>query len=147
MRPATVCSDGGEVVQETENTKVVQDAYAAFGRGDIPALLTYLTDDVRWQPVVGTTAQVPFSGEREGKAKVAEFFELVADFERFEQFEPREFVAQGDKVVAIGHYRAVTKPTGRSFESDFVMVFTLRGGKVARFQEFTDSAGINAAFA
>ncbi len=87
------------------------------------------------------------AGEREGKAKVAEFFELVAEFERFEQFEPREFVAQGDKVVAIGHYRAVTKPTGRRFESDFVMVFTLRGGKVARFQEFTDSAGINAAFA
>ena len=56
-------------------------------------------------------------------------------------------MAQGDKVVALGHYRAVTKATGKTFESDFVMVFTLRGGKVAAFQEFTDSAGINAAFA
>ena len=36
--------------------------------------------------------------------------------------------AQGDKVVALGHY-AAKSPAGRSFESDFVMVFTLRNGK------------------
>ena len=71
----------------------------------------------------------------------------MAETEDFEQFEPREFVAQGDTVVAIGHYRAVTKATGKRFDSDFAMVFTLRNGKVASFREFTDSAGINAAFA
>ena len=134
-------------MEEAQNTKVVQDAYAAFGRGDIPALLGYMTDDIHWQPVIGTAKHVPFSGERKGKASVAEFFKRVAESEDFQQFEPREFVAQGDKVVAIGHYRAVTKATGKSFESDFVMVFTLRDGKVATFREFTDSAGINAAFA
>lgn len=134
-------------MQEAQNTKVVQDAYAAFGRGDIPTLLGYMTDDIHWQPVIGTAKHVPFSGERKGKASVAEFFKRVAESEDFQQFEPREFVAQGDTVVAIGHYRAVTKATGKSFESDFVMVFTLRDGKVATFREFTDSAGINAAFA
>jgi uncharacterized protein len=134
-------------VHEAENTKVVQDAYAAFGRGDIPTLLGYMTDDIHWRPVIGTAKHVPFSGERRGKAAVAEFFKQVSASEDFQQFEPREFVAQGDKVVALGHYRAVTKATGKTFDSDFVMVFTLRGGKVAAFQEFTDSAGINAAFA
>ena len=37
-------------MSEAENTRVVQDAYAAFGRGDIPALLGYFTDDIQWQP-------------------------------------------------------------------------------------------------
>jgi ketosteroid isomerase-like protein len=37
-------------------------------------------------------------------------------------------------------------PTGRGFESDFAMVFTLRDGKVAQFQEFSDSGAINAAY-
>ena len=132
---------------EAENTKVVQAAYTAFGRGDIPALLGYLADDIQWKPVIGTAKHVPFSGARTGKQAVAEFFKLVAETEDFEQFEPREFVAQGDTVVAIGHYRAVSKATGKRFDSDFAMVFTLRNGKVARFREFTDSAGINAAFA
>jgi uncharacterized protein len=133
-------------MQEAQNTKVVQDAYAAFGRGDIPTLLGYMTDDIEWRPVTGAARHVPFAGERRGTPAVAEFFKLVADSEDFEQFEPREFIAQGDKVVAIGHYRAKTKATGRTFDSDFVMVFTLRGGKVAAFQEFTDSAAVNAAF-
>ncbi len=131
---------------EAENTKVIQAAYAAFGRGDIPTLLGYMTDDVQWRPVMGTARHVPFSGERRGKASVAEFFKIVGETEDFEQFEPREFVAQGNTVVAIGHYRAVTKATGKRFDADFAMVFTLRDGKVASFREFTDSAGINAAF-
>ena len=134
-------------MSEAQNTKVVQDAYAAFGRGDIPTLLGYLTDDIHWQPVIGTAKHVPFSGERKGKAAVAEFFKQVSENEEFQLFEPREFVAQGDRVVAIGHYRGVTKSTGRTFDSPFVMVFTLRDGKVATFREFTDSAAINAAFA
>ena len=134
-------------MSEAQNTKVVQDAYAAFGRGDIPTLLGYLTDDIHWQPVIGTAKHVPFSGERKGKAAVAEFFKQVSENEEFQLFEPREFVAQGDRVVAIGHYRGVTKSTRRTFDSPFVMVFTLRDGKVATFREFTDSAAINAAFA
>ena len=64
-----------------------------------------------------------------------------------EQFEPREFVAQGDTVVAVGHYRAKATKTGKVVDADFAMVFTLRDGKVATFREFTDGAGINAAFA
>jgi uncharacterized protein len=134
-------------MSEAENTTVVQAAYAAFGRGDIPALLGYMTDDVQWRPVIGTASHVPFSGERKGKAEVAEFFKRVGESEDFQQFEPREFVAQGETVVAIGHYRAVTRATGRLFDADFVMVFTLRAGRIATFREFTDSAGINAAFA
>jgi ketosteroid isomerase-like protein len=133
-------------MSEAQNTKVVQDAYAAFGRGDIPTLLGYMTDDILWQPVIGAGRHVPFSGERKGKAAVGEFFKQVAESEDFQLFEPREFVAQGDKVVAIGHYRAQAKATGKTFDSPFVMVFTLQGGKVTAFREFTDSAAINTAF-
>src|SRR5688572_20418049 len=50
------------------------------------------------------------------------------------------------KVVALGHYTATT-PIGKKFDSDFAMVFTLRNGKVTEFQEFTDSAAVNAAYA
>lgn len=132
---------------EAANTKVVQDAYAAFKQGDVPGILDKLTDDVDWHAVIGTGAHVPFSGPRKGKAAVGEFFKQVGESETFEEFDPREYVAQGDKVVALGHYRALTKATGKRFESDFVMVFTFRNGKIGQFREFTDSAGVNAAFA
>ncbi len=133
-------------MSEAQNTKLVQDAYAAFGRGDIAALLNTFADDISWRPVIGTAAHVPFSGERRGKAGAAEFFKIVGDTETFDQFEPREFVAQGDTVVAIGHYRATAKATGRTFDSDFVMIFGVKNGKIATFREYTDTAAVNAAF-
>jgi uncharacterized protein len=133
-------------MQEAENTQVVREAYAAFGRADIQGVLNTLHDDILWKPITGAGPHVPTAGERWGKPSVEEFFRILAESTTFDQFEPREFVAQNDKVVALGHYRATTKRGGR-FESDWTMVFTLRAGKIARFQEFTDSAAINAAFA
>ncbi len=133
-------------MQETQNTKVVQEAYAAFGRGDVQGILDRLTDDVIWNGVYGAAAYVPTSGERRGKGAVATFFKQVAEHVNFLTFEPKEFIATGDKVVALGHYTAKT-PTGKSFDSDFAMVFTLRNGTVSHFQEFSDSAAINSAYA
>jgi uncharacterized protein len=130
---------------ETQNTKVIQDAYAAFARGDVTALLGTFDDKIIWKPVQGAADYVPQHGDRHGKAAVREFFELLPQTLTFQQFEPREYVAQGDKVVALGHYRATT-PGGGMFDSDFVMVFTLRNGKITSFQEFSDSAQINAAY-
>ncbi len=132
-------------MQETQNTKVVQDAYAAFGRGDIQAILESLDESIVWKGVYGAGPHVPTSGERRGKAQVGEFFKQVAQNVNFSRFEPKEFIASGDKVVALGHYTATT-PIGKKFDSDFAMVFTVRNGKVIEFQEFTDSAAVNAAY-
>ena len=133
------------MTQEAQNTKVVQDAFAAFTQGDTQALLACFADDIVWNAVYGTGPHVPTSGERRGKAAVADFFRQVAANVNFSTFEPKEFVATGDKVVALGHYTATT-PLGKSFDADFAMVFTARNGKLVGFQEFSDSAAINAAF-
>jgi ketosteroid isomerase-like protein len=129
-----------------ENKKMVQDTYAAFGRGDIAAVLASLSDDVDWQAIAGAGPHVPTSGPRRGRAQVQTFFAQLGDSVDFKKFEPREFVAEGDKVVTLGYYEAVAKKTGRSFKSEWVMVFTFANGKVVKFREYADSAGVNAAF-
>jgi uncharacterized protein len=130
---------------EADNIKVVQEAYAAFGRGDVQAILDRLDDSVAWTAVYGAGSNVPMAGERRGRAAVAEFFKLVATHVNFARFEPKEFVATGDKVVALGHYTAKTS-ANKEFDSDFAMVFTMRNGKVTTFQEFLNTAALNAAF-
>ena len=42
-------------MSEAANTTLVQGLYAAFGRGEIPSILTALADDVDWT-VSGPTA-------------------------------------------------------------------------------------------
>ena len=49
-------------------------------------------------------------------------------------------------MVALGHYTATT-PIKKGFDSDCAVVFTLRNGKIARFQEFCNSAAVNGAYA
>ena len=130
---------------EADNIKVVQEAYAAFSRGDVQAILDRLDDSVAWTAVYGAGSNVPMAGERRGKAAVGEFFKLVATHVNFARFEPKEFVATGDKVVTLGHYTAKTS-ANKEFDSDFAMVFTMRNGKVTKFQEFLNTAALNAAF-
>jgi uncharacterized protein len=132
-------------MSEADNTKVVQDAYAAFGRGDVQSILDRLDDGIVWQGVYGAASNVPMAGERRGKPAVAEFFKLVATHVNFTRFEPKEFVATGDKVVTLGHYTAKTS-ANKEFDSDFAMVFTMRNGKVTKFQEFLNTAALDAAF-
>ncbi len=131
-------------MSDQTNVDVVQQAYAAFGRGDIPTLLSFLTDDVEWsQP---GPSVVPFAGTRRGHEGVAEFFSLVGETLEFEQFEPREFVAQGDTVVVLGYERSLVKPTGHTIEQEWVHVYTLRDGKIAKGRLFEDTAAQIVAF-
>jgi ketosteroid isomerase-like protein len=146
MVPAARAALGEERDMSEQNVAVVREAYAAFGRGDVDGILDRCSDNVVWEGVIGANANVPQSGIRHGKDQVREFFRQVAESATFVRFEPKEFVAQGDRVVVLGSYAATVTSTGRSTESDWVMVFRLVDGRISEFREFTDSAQLNAAY-
>ncbi len=131
-------------MSEQENVGVVRRAYQNFRSGDIAGILDSVTDDVDWR--LPEIAGVPFSGARRGRASVSEFFSSLADAQESVSFEPREFVAQGDKVVALGRYDWRVRRTGREYGGDWAHVFTVRGGRIVGFHEYMDSAGAEAAF-
>ena len=131
-------------MSEQESTAIAQQAYDNFKTGNIEALLDQLSDDITWQ--LPEMDGVPLGGIRTGREGVADFFVTLARDQDVIEFEPREFVAQGDKVVSLGHYKWRVKETGREFESDFVHVFTIRDGKIVGFREHFDSAVVAAAY-
>jgi ketosteroid isomerase-like protein len=78
---------------------------------------------------------------------VGRFFRELAEVAELELFQPRAYFAEGDMVVAVGHYQFRAKPTGRSWATDFAMVWTLGpNGAIDRFQALKDSAAEAAAF-
>src|SRR5579863_6351425 len=127
-----------ETAQAVSNTQIVQQCYGYFGQGNIPALLGNLTDDIQWF-TPGPPGILPMAGLRTGKQGVAEFFRLVNESTEFLVFEPREFIADGDKVVCLGYWEGKSKKTGKVGKSDWAMVFTFRNGKVVKFNEFSDT--------
>jgi len=130
---------------EQDNIKVVQEAYASFGRGDIEALLGSLDENVEW--VLPGEGLIPQAGTYRGRDGVARFFQLLNETTEFAAFEPQEFLAQGDRVIALGTYKGKARATGRPFESSWAMSFLLRDGKVLKFREYTDTGAIGSAFA
>jgi len=131
-------------MSESNNVQTIQDAYQKFGAGDIEGLLTLMAQDIKW--TVPEIENAPFAGSREGLSRVAEFFTELSGAEDITRFEPLEFIAQNDKVVVLGESAATVKDTGRSYETDWVHIFTLNDGKVTEFTEFFDNAAATRAF-
>jgi hypothetical protein len=127
-------------MSEQANLQVVQEAYAAFGRGDLPGLLNLLTEDVDWRHPQPN--DIPWGGNRRGHEEVTQFFIALGSTIDVDAFEPREFIAQGDKVVVTGYERMKVKSNGRVYETNWAHLFTVRDGKIAGFYEYTDTAAI-----
>ncbi len=131
---------------EKSDVAVVQDAYAAFGRGDIDTLLALCTDDVEWEGIYGANEKVPHGGVRRGRDGVRTFFTTLAQHVEFQVFEPRTFLSGDGSVVALGTYQSTVKGTDRGYGGDWAMHFRVRDGRIAYFREYTNSAGVIAAF-
>jgi hypothetical protein len=122
-----------------ENVQIVKDAYAAFGRGDIQGLLALLAEDIEW---ISPGGGLPPGGAYRGPAAVADFFRKLSGTVEFSSFEPREFVAEGDRVLVVGFDSWRAKVTNRTFEGHWVMAFTVRNGKVTNVREYVDTLGV-----
>lgn len=131
-------------MSEQENTAIVEQAYNNFKTGDIQSLIDQMSDDVTWQ--LPEIEDVPLAGKRTGREGVKDFFAILARDQDVVAFEPREFVAEGDKVISLGNYKWRVKDTGRDFASDFVHIFTIRDGKIAGFREHLDTVAIASAY-
>ena len=128
-----------------ENVKTAQEGYAAFGRGDVPAILELLTDDIEWiEP--GPQDVLPAAGTHRDKEEVGRLFAAMGENLDIHRFEPHAFIAQDDRVVALVRTEATARPTGRRVANHIAHVWTFRDGKLAHFEAFSDTAAAVAAY-
>lgn len=127
------------------NVEQTQALFAAFGAGDIPAILTYLNEDIRIE-FYGPADIIPYAGMYDGKAEARSFFETVLSSVDIHVFEPEEFIAERDKVVVTGHLHLTAKSTGRDIKSDFVHVITMKDGRWSKFRDFMNTVSAAEAF-
>lgn len=93
------------------NVQTVQSIYAAFGRGDIPAILGHLAENIEWEYGM-SDAGVPWLQARKGRAEVPKFFESLGAFD-LQKFQPTTLLDGGNVVVALIDVALVVKATGR----------------------------------
>jgi uncharacterized protein len=121
----------------SDNLQTVQQIYEAFGRGDVPAILDAMADDVRWEAWEDNHAQragVPHLVPRTGKDGVAEFFGVVGQFE-IKEFSVLDLAASERQV-----YAEIVIETG-DYRDEEIHLWTFDAdGKVSRMRHYVDTA-------
>jgi uncharacterized protein len=125
-----------------ENVQIAKDTFAGIGRGDMQGLLALSAEDIEWI----IPGEWPLAGTHRGHGGVADLFQKASEMVEFSFLEPREFVAQGDRVLVGGISRGRVKATNRTFEDLWVFAFTVRNGKVTNIREYIDTLAVARAF-
>lgn len=119
-----------------QDVQIVQGAYDAFNRKDIPAVLDLYDEQIEWVEAGGGHAP---KGTFRGTRSVAdEVFAAVP--QHFDDFraEPDQFIDGVEHVVAVGRFRGRAKK-GATLDAPFVHVYRMRNGKVVSFQNYVDA--------
>ena len=121
-----------------KNVQTVKDFFAAIGRGDREDLLALVAEDIEW---IIPGEDWPLAGTHRGHAGLANLLE-TASKKMETSTEPREYVAQGDRVLVVGVATGKIKATNKPFKDDWVFAITVRNGKVTKIREYIDTQAL-----
>lgn len=119
-----------------ENKKLIQDAFAAWARGDGNAFFNLLADDVRWTVIGSTPVSRTFTSRQafvDGAAKP-----LMAKLAGPIVPTVRDVIAEGDKVVLQWEGRAVAK-NGTIYHQTYCWVMRFADGRVREGTAYLDT--------
>lgn len=124
----------------TTNKEIAEGVYNSFAQGDIPAVLGAMSEEIQWTEADG----FPITGTYVGPQAVLEgvFMRLGEIGDDFAAV-PDQLVAEGDTVVALGHYSWKHKSSGKPAVVKMAHVLTIDDGKLVAFQQHVDTLRVN----
>ena len=118
------------------NIEIIKELYADFAIGNGAGIEAIFEKDIEWIQMKGFPGGGHFFGFNEIAENVFKGFgknwtnwKAITD----------EFVDAGDSVFVIGRYLGTYNTTQKSMEAEFVHRYTLKDGKVIRFNQYTDT--------
>jgi uncharacterized protein len=121
-----------------KNIQTVKDFFAAIGRGDRQALLALVAEDIEW---IIPGKNWPLAGTHRGHAGLAHLLETASKSIETST-EPREFVAQGDRVLVVGFAKGKIKATNKTFKDDWIFAIKVREGRLTHIREYVDTQAL-----
>jgi ketosteroid isomerase-like protein len=128
---------------ESKNIEILKHAYRRWHEtkaGSVDHWLHLMTDDVNFRSLAEGAKPMEFTRTSSCKDDVKHYFAgLTADWEMI-YYRIDEYIAQGDRVVALGHVSFKNKRTGKVLETPKADFHKFRDGKIYEFFEFYDTA-------
>ena len=115
---------------------VVEKMFAAFDSGDIEKFVATVSDNTGW--IYHGTQIIP-AGVFEKKEGVRAFFSNILDKTEIINFEPLQYIVEGNMVVVIGQEHQRVKRSGRELKQKWVQIYTVENDLITRMEEFATS--------
>jgi len=130
----------------SENTQTLPDTkvdavgrlYAAYGNGNMDAVLAEVADDVDWAAEAAGSS-VPWWGNFRGKGEVPRFFKAIADHVQVTEFDVVSLTANDTDVVATVHWSFTVNQTGKTASMYMQHWFRFGDGKIVFFRGSEDT--------
>jgi ketosteroid isomerase-like protein len=120
-----------------EHVDLLRDAFEAFNRDGAEAIIEIV--DPEFEAVAPPELTVEPDTYR-GPQGIRRYFDSFYEVMEEVHFYPEEFIDAGDKVVVPMVLSAKGRGTGIEAEQRIVQVWTIRGGKAIRVENFADRA-------
>ncbi len=115
-----------------ENIEIVRRIYAAWTGNDVPGPVELLDRDIEYVNPEGAIEP----GTRRGLEAFTEATQRVVEAWEFWRVEPESLTAVGEQIVAVVRYTARGRGSGVDVEGRESALWTMRKGKVIRYQWF-----------
>jgi ketosteroid isomerase-like protein len=122
------------MAETRDPTATVQSMFAAFGAGDLDALLATVHPDSHWTYYGANPT--PTRAEFHGEAEVRRFFQRILDRLEMAAFDTDEFVVQGDTVVVFGGEAGKVRATGQPFRNVWTQKYVVKDDRIVEMVEY-----------
>ena len=135
----------GQNAELSANLDIIKGAYNAFATGDIPGFLGTMDPKIEWNeaenfpyadgnPYLGADAIVQ-----------GVFARIGADWEYWTITDQVYHVTLEAMVIVTARYNAKHKITGKVIRAQVTHMWTLKDGKITRFQQYADTLQVTQA--
>ena len=131
-----------------KNVRLLREGYRLWNESKASSVahwMSMIADDVKWSSLADGATGLEFSRACGSKKEVARYFEELGREWELLHYTVGEFIAQGDRVVAIGSCAWKNRRTGNVLETPKADIIRMKDSKIVEFFEFFDTAKAMAA--
>ncbi len=129
--------------QEDTHVSLLREAYQKWHdtrAGSVDHWLELMTDDIQFRSIAGGASKMEFTRTSTCKEEVRDYFSQLTSQWEMIHYTISEYIAQGDRVVALGNCSFRHKQTGKILDTPKADFHKFRAGKICEFFEFYDTA-------
>ena len=124
-----------------DNVALMRSLYEAYSRRDPAPLFENLSEAVQFH-FVAHPDHFTFAGSHTGRDAVQRALELIAQEYDWLVYQARDFIAEGDRVVALTDGVIQHRASGKELPMRMVDIIRIEDGRIVEFTEFFDSAAM-----